>query len=167
MADESLFVILDRIRFVLATPIDFTRTDSDSISRIVRLLTAAAVYVNVLSVVDFGGRRGSVREQGLVEQVVGAAFQTFGGIDPHPSPFEMAAMLLRGITQGHPFTDGSKRTGFLVAAFYLEKCGNALPAQFDEDAVVEFCLRVSAGELRDIDEMTRQLRTLWAERGRT
>ncbi|MBI4491217.1 MAG: Fic family protein [Chloroflexi bacterium] len=34
-----------------------------------------------------------------------------------PDPFEKAAMLLRGITQGHPFYNGNKRTGFLPAAY--------------------------------------------------
>jgi death-on-curing protein len=59
------------------------------------------------------------RAPGLVEQVVAGAFHTFGGDDPHPGPFDKAAMLLRGITQGHPFTDGNKRTGILVASYYL------------------------------------------------
>ncbi|CAN5831438.1 hypothetical protein BH23CHL2_BH23CHL2_10860 [soil metagenome] len=80
-----------------------------------RLLTAAATYFNILVVADFGGRRGPARDARLVEQVVGAAFQTFEGVDPHPGPFDKAAMLLRGITQGHPFNDGNKRTGFLLA----------------------------------------------------
>ncbi len=40
----------------------------------VRLLTAAAHYFNTLAVADFGGRPGAPREEGLVEQVVGAAF---------------------------------------------------------------------------------------------
>lgn len=57
-----------------------------------------------------------MRSRGLVEQVVGAAFQTFERIDPHADPFERAAMRLRGVTQGHPFGDGNKRTGFLLAA---------------------------------------------------
>src|SRR5215212_7309335 len=54
---------------------------------------------------------GAVRDRGLVEQAVAAAFQTYVGVDPHPGPFDKAAMPLRGITQGHRFNDGNKRTG--------------------------------------------------------
>ena len=118
-APGPLAEVLERLAFILAQPIDFAATDTDTTLAKVRLLTAAAIYFNVLSVSDFGGRAGPVREEGLVERVVGAAFQTFGGSDPRPDPFEKAAMVLRGITQGHPFNDGNKRTGFLLAAYNL------------------------------------------------
>lgn len=114
--DPALTSLLARLRLQLAEPVDFTRTDPQTTVAKVRLLSAA-VYFNVLAVTEFGGRPGPVRQEGLVEQVVAAAFQTFQGADPHPSPFDKAAMLLRGITQGHPFTDGNKRTGFLVAIY--------------------------------------------------
>lgn len=115
----------------------------------------------MLAVAGYGGRMGGVREEGLVEQVVAAAFQTFEDFDPHPDPFEKAAMLLRGITQGHPFTDGNKRTGFLMASYYLEHMGFNRPPEFDRDAVVEFCLAVSAGRIRVVGEMAAALRTFW------
>ncbi len=115
--------LLERLRFRLEEPVDFTRTDSGSTAAKVRLLTAAATYFNVLAVIEFGGRSGPVWQEGLVEQVVADAFQTYEGVDPHPSPFAKAAMLLRGITQGHPFTDAIKRTGFLVAVYYLDRVG--------------------------------------------
>jgi prophage maintenance system killer protein len=41
-------------------------------------------------------------------------------------------MLLRGITQGHPFNDGNKRTGFLLATYYLNLVGIRPPAAYDE-----------------------------------
>src|SRR5438132_8430344 len=100
--DSALADLLARIRFILAQPFDFARTDSEATAIKVRLLSAAAAYFNVLAVSDFGGRPGPARHEGLVEQVVAAAFQTFGGHDPHPSHFDKAAVLLRGITQGHP-----------------------------------------------------------------
>jgi death-on-curing protein len=81
-----------------------------------------------LALTEYGGRVGAERQPGLVEQVVAAAFQTFAGQDPHPTPFEKAAMLVRGITQGHPFQDANKRTGFLVASYYLAQMGYELIA---------------------------------------
>ena len=160
-ADASVADLLNRLQVILSQPLDFTATDTTSTLAKVRLLTAAAMYFNVLSVSDFGGRAGPVRAEGLVEQVVGAAFQTFGGQDPHPDPFEKAAMLLRGITQGHPFNDGNKRTGFLLAAYYLRRMGYPPPVPLDEDAVVELCLRVSAGEVIDVRALAAALRHLW------
>ena len=149
--------LLGRLRFSLEVPVDFTRVDPESTLTKVRLLTAAATYFNVLTVSEFGGRLGPEREQGLVEQVVAAAFQTFEGVDPHPEPFDKAAMLLRGITQGHPFTDGNKRTGFLTATYYLARVGYILDPEVDEAAVIAFCRRVSAGEIRDVDEIAGML----------
>src|SRR5262249_58568779 len=67
-------------------------------------------------------------------------------------------MLLRGITQGHPFYDGNKRTGFLVAAYYLWKCGYDYPATMDADSIVDLCLAVSAGDVRDLSTIAAALR---------
>lgn len=164
MTDEappSLVALLEQLQVVLARPLDFAATDTDSTLAKVRLLVAAATYFNVLSVADFGGRPGPVRETGLVEHAIGAAFQTFAGVDPHPDPFEKAAMLLRGITQGHPFNDGNKRTGFLTAAYYLRRVGFPTPSPLDEDAVVDLCMQVSAGQLRDIARIAQELRACW------
>jgi prophage maintenance system killer protein len=160
----SLAGLLGRLQFILNQPVDFTASDTESTVAKVRLLTAAATYFNVLAVRDFGGRGGPAREEGLVEHAVGAAFQTFAGEDPHPVPFDKAAMLMRGITQGHPFNDGNKRTGFLVAAYYLRRAGFPTPSPLSEDAVVDLCLRVSAGELRDIHIIAAELRRLWQNR---
>ena len=115
--EPSLRDLLTRLRIIRSQPVKFTESDPETTITKVRLLTAAASYFNVLSLSDFGGRAGVVRGAGLVEQAVGAALQSFGGVDPHPDPFDKAAMLLRGITQGHPFNDGNKRTGFLLAAW--------------------------------------------------
>lgn len=162
--DDPFFAsLLTRLRFLLQDPIDFGRTDTEATLAQVRLLTAAAGYFNVLVVADFGGRPGPSRGEGLVEQAVGAAFQTYAGEDPHPGPFEKAAMLLRGITQGHPFNDGNKRTGFIVAAYYLELVGYPAPAQLSPNDVVDLCMRVSAGDLRDVIVIAQELARLWLQ----
>ncbi|HZS91382.1 MAG TPA: Fic family protein [Chloroflexota bacterium] len=161
-APPELSDLLDQIAFFLAQPLDFTSTDPETTETKVRILTAAAFYFNMLSVREFGGRLGAPRDHGLVEQVVAAAFQTFGGVDPHPGPFDKAAMLLRGITQGHPFNDGNKRTGFLVAAYFLELMGYPSPDTLPVDAVVAFCLAVSAGDLRDVEAIAEKLWQFWS-----
>jgi prophage maintenance system killer protein len=119
----------------------------------------------ILAVSDYGGRAGPTRRAGLVEQAVAAAFQTFHGIDPHPSPFKKAAMLLRGITQGHPFSDGNKRTGFLLAGYYLLRVGFAFPDPLPICDAEDLCLRVSSGQLREIARIGDELAQLWGQQG--
>ena len=167
MADETsphddLNDLLSRITLILQQPIDFRRTDPATPRAKVRLLTAAAHYFNILAVTDYGGRVGSVRDEGFVEQAVAAAFETFEGVDPHPSPFEKAAMLFRGITQGHRFTDGNKRTGFLLASYYLSQVYAPAPPTLPIDQVEALCIRVSAGQLRDVTAIAAELERLWS-----
>lgn len=87
-----------------------------------------------------------------------AAFQTFGGIDPHPDLFAKAAMLMRGITQGHPFQDANKRTGFLVASYYLAQMGRELVEPVPEAAIIGLALRIASGSLRDVAEIAAERR---------
>jgi death-on-curing protein len=151
------------VRLVTDRPLDPSSTDPETTLAKVRLLSAAALYFNALAVADFGGRTGRPRGEGLVEQIVGAAFQTFEGHDPHPDPFDKAASLLRGIVQGHPFVDGNKRTGFLLAAYWLSLVGLQPPPSFDEDDAVSFTLRVSAGEIGDLAVIAATLRRFWGQ----
>ena len=72
-------------------------------------------------------------------------------------------MLLRGITQGHPFNDGNKRTGFLLASYYLRLVGYVWPEHAAEQEIITFCLRVSAGQVRDIETIAAELRHLWGQ----
>src|SRR5438128_2449365 len=98
-SSSSLAALLGKLELILQEPLDFGRTDPETTARKVLLLSAAATYFNTLALTDYGGRIGPERAPGLVEQVVAAAFQTFAGVDPHPHPFDKAAMLLRGIIQ--------------------------------------------------------------------
>jgi len=140
----------------------YFRSDAESTRANVQLLTAAAYYFNAFGVVEFGGRLGAVRDRRLVDQVIAAAFQGFGGTEPHPTPLDKAAMLLRGITQGHPFNDGNKRTGFLIAAYYLRIMGYPPPAAYLVDDVVDLCVPVSSGDLRDVVVIASEIERLWA-----
>ena len=147
---SALRELLDQLQFQLIEPVKFGRSDPKSTAAKVRIPTAAATYFNILAVTDLGGRPGPERQEGLVEQVVAAAFQTFAGQDPHPSPFDKAAMILRGIIQGHPFMDGNKRTGFLSAVYYLDRVGYKLRPDRSQSEIVSFCRGVSTGEIRDL-----------------
>lgn len=160
-SDDTLRALLGQVRPSPVERAAFARTDPEATRAMVQLLTAAAVLFNASTVADFGGRFGPTRGIGLVEQVVAAAFQTFAGRDPHPGPFDKAAMLLRGITQGHPFNDENKRTGFLLAAYYLDLAGHPMPPRFPVADVLTLGVRVSAGDVRYIAEIAAELERLW------
>lgn len=158
---RGLAELLGRVDVLLQTPLDFARTDPETTRRKVQLLAAVATYFNALALTEYGGRVGAERQRGLVEQVVAAAFQTFGGVDPRPDPFAKAAMLLRGITQGHPFQDANKRTGFLLASYYLAQLGYELAEPVPEAAIIDLAVRVSSGRLRDVAAIAAELRLFY------
>ncbi|MGI8916184.1 MAG: hypothetical protein ACR2JY_20825 [Chloroflexota bacterium] len=71
--DPSLSDLLSALRITLQEPVDFTRTDTEATTAKVRVLAAAATYLNIIAISEFDGRIGPARAPGLVEQVAGAA----------------------------------------------------------------------------------------------
>ena len=157
---DELAVVLGRIAGILRQPIDFSGADTEMARPKARLLAAAATYFNTATAIDLGERSGPVRSARLVGQVVGV-FQHFYGLDPHPEPFEKAAMLLRGIARDRPFAAGNARTGFLVVSYYLRLTGHDLPAPAPVDQIVDLCRRVSRGQVRELGAIAAELRRLW------
>jgi death-on-curing protein len=94
----------------------------------------------------FGGATG-VRDKGLLDSALARpenllAYET-------PSVFALAASYAFGIVKNHPFVDGNKRTGFVVAALFIELNGYLFDAA-EADAVVQ-TLGLAAGEIREGD----------------
>jgi len=127
-------------------------------------LTRAAVQFNHRAIQDFGGREEETRGVGLVEQVIGSAFQSFGGVEHYSDDFSKAAKVLQGITGGHPFNDGNKRTGFLTAAYLLEQTGHSLPDNLSIERAEKLCMEISSGRLRDEKVIAKELRKIWSGR---
>jgi death-on-curing protein len=67
----------------------------------------------------YGGDPG-VRDSGLLESAIAQPQASYDGDFLHEFPFEMAAAYLLHIVQNHPFVDGNKRTGAVVALLFLE-----------------------------------------------
>ena len=64
----------------------------------------------------------------------------------------MAAGYAAGIIHNHPFLDGNKRTGFMLAATFIELNGLSFTAT--EESVVEKTLALANGELDEADYAT-------------
>ena len=65
--------------------------------------------------------------------------------DDEPSAFDLAAAYSYGLIRNHPFVDGNKRTGFLVAYVFLHMNGWQLKSS--EAEAVNMILALAAGEI--------------------
>ena len=64
-----------------------------------------------------------------------------------PSLFDLAASVGYGLVKNHPFIDGNKRTGFIVAVVFLELNGYVFRAS-EVDAALQ-TLALAAGEVSE------------------
>jgi death-on-curing protein len=100
-----------------------------------------------------GGSLG-VRDEGGLLSAIARPFQTFGGDDLYPTPFEKAAALLESICNNHPFVDGNKRTALVAAAYLLYRSGIEIDVPAEEGET--FMLSVAQGRC-DVPEIRAQL----------
>lgn len=91
-----------------------------------------------------GGLAG-LRDPGLLEPALSKPQNLFAYAKPTHA--EMAASYAAGIIINHPFLDGNKRTGFMMAAVFLEVNGDEFAAT--EESVAEKTLALAAGKLRE------------------
>ena len=113
-----------------------------------RWLTIRAVKVihdRVLE--EFGGLSG-VRDEGLLESAL-ARPQNLFHYGEKVSLFQLAASYCYGIVRNHPFIDGNKRTGFVVARVFLRLNGVRFsPAQGEPTRMIR---ALAAGEIEEAE----------------
>jgi len=90
-----------------------------------------------------GGLTG-VRDEGLLESALSRPRNLFAYRSPTLP--QMAASYAAGILLSHPFLDGNKRTGFMLAATFLELNGMEFAAT--EESVVAMTLALANGRLK-------------------
>lgn len=91
-----------------------------------------------------GGSIG-VRDEGLLESALEAAYSGFGDVEFFPTKEEKAAKLGFELISNHAFVDGNKRIGMYVMLTFLEVNGIRLECT-DED-VIYAGLSVAAGTM--------------------
>ncbi|MBR6729008.1 MAG: type II toxin-antitoxin system death-on-curing family toxin [Clostridia bacterium] len=82
---------------------------------------------------ETGGSIG-VRDEGLLESALEAAFSSFGGQEFYPTKEEKGARLGYTLISNHAFVDGNKRIGVYIMLTFLEVNGIRLECS-DEDLV--------------------------------
>ena len=98
---------------------------------------------------ETGGSIG-VRDEGLLESALEAAFSGFGDQEFYPSKEEKGARLGYNLISNHAFVDGNKRIGMYVMLTFLEV--NGIRMDCTNDDVAETGLAVASGEM-DYDEL--------------
>lgn len=90
----------------------------------------------------FGGSHG-IRELSALDSALARPFQTFDGEELYPTPVSKAASLIESILMNHPFTDGNKRTGYVLMRMLL--IYHNLDIKASQDEKYEFVLSIATG----------------------
>lgn len=109
------------------------------------ILLEDVLLLHEFSIKDFGGASG-IRDIGLLESAIARPFQTFGGEDLYPSPFDKAAAIGESLIENHPFVDGNKRTGILAIVALLKE--HDMEVNADSDDLYQFTISISTGEIK-------------------
>jgi death-on-curing protein len=96
------------------------------------------------SLARFGGSAG-LRDEGLLDSALGKPVNLFAY--GQPTIFELAGGYAFGLVKNHPFIDGNKRAGFIVALTFLQINGWRLEAS-EVDATLR-TLALAAGEMSE------------------
>lgn len=110
----------------------------------IKITLDKAQALHSLLIAETGGTEG-LRDRGLLESALEAAFATFAGIELFPSIEEKAARLGMSLISNHAFADGNKRVGMLIMLVFLKVNGAEMNLT-DED-VVRAGLGAAAGEM--------------------
>ena len=106
------------------------------------LLDEVVIAIHDEQIAVHGGSLG-IRDSGLLSSALARPKHKANYGDP--SVFDLAAAYAYGIIRNHPFVDGNKRTGFLVAYVFLHINGWELRSI--EVEAVNAVLDLAAGEM--------------------
>ena len=108
------------------------------------VLHETVLVLHEQSLAEFGGEPG-IRDEGLLDSALRKPENLFAY--GKPTLFDLAASYGFGLVKNHPFIDGNKRTGFVVAVTFLQCNGWHLGAS-EVDAAVR-TLALAAGEMTE------------------
>jgi death-on-curing protein len=99
-------------------------------------------------IIERTGGLAGLRDGAMLHAAVARPFVTFAREDLYAGDFEKAAALFHSLIKSHPFLDGTKRTAFAAALYFLEQYGYSRPPMFPQDEVIRFCLEVAEENMR-------------------
>lgn len=88
----------------------------------------------------------NIRDKGLLDSAITAAFATFDGNELYPTVEEKGAKIGYSLIANHAFVDGNKRIGIFVMMTFLEV--NGIKIRPTNKEVVRVGLAVASGEMK-------------------
>lgn len=108
--------------------------------------TEVARVLHGMQLSAFGGPSG-VRDETLLESALARPRHLLAYDEPTPSLPALAASYAFGIVRNHPFMDGNKRTGLVLAFTFLEL--NGLEVRASEEDAYETFMKLASGKLSE------------------
>src|SRR5438128_1789363 len=105
-----------------------------------------------------------IRDAGLAESAVARPQTSVVGEDAYPDLWTKAAALLHSLVNNHPFVDGNKRIGWIVAITFLLQNRAITITQLDEtdqDIAYDLVIGVAESRLTEVAEIAAALRKLF------
>ncbi len=90
-----------------------------------------------------------LRDRNLLESAIAQPQISMFGKYIYQDIFEMAAAYFYHIIKNHPFVDGNKRTGLVVAISFLQE--NNITVHYDFDSLYELAIGVADSSLKKED----------------
>lgn len=110
------------------------------------LESALALAIHDRQLAEHGGGTG-LRDEGALESAMMRPFNkwTYGEDDWSA----LAAAYAYGIARNHPFTDGNKRTAWVLARLFLRL--NGITIDYTPKEAIDLVLALAAGELPEVE----------------
>jgi len=112
------------------------RDDADVIGRL--LMRVYEIHERVIA--RGGGGLEGLRDATLLHAAVARPFATFGEVELYSTDFDKAAALFHSLIKSYPFIEGTKRTAFAAAVYFLHERGYICQRPFLKDAIIRFCV---------------------------
>ena len=106
----------------------------------------AVFAIHDAQLAQHGGLDG-INDTNLVESALARPLQLDAYGDPPPDVFDLAAAYGYGIAKNHGFSDGNKRTGWILARLFL--ADNGVRIQYTAQDAIEVMLGVAAGTVSE------------------
>ncbi|MBC6952215.1 type II toxin-antitoxin system death-on-curing family toxin [candidate division KSB1 bacterium] len=124
--------------------------DQERANEVANLLVRVYEMHEVI-VAETGGLPG-LRDANALHAAVARPFATFDKRELYQTDFEKAAALFQSLIKSHPFMDGTKRTAFAAALYFLDRCGYPIPTRIPLEEAVEFCVAIAEENLRRAEQ---------------